>query len=160
MTILINTISNVTLTSYLRDVSECARCALLVDADVFFFLETLLYLMNTRFLNQCRCHEIQDFKSMKIKDIFLILIITITYRASITISIFFYVIDLIEYNTMSYFDHYIYYYPDFFENVLRDFLAIIDLEISIILILYSQSRDCPLLILHFLIIMNSVLLSK
>ena len=47
---------------------------------------------------------------------------------------------------MSYFDHYTYYYPDYIENVLRDFLANIGLEISIIFILYSQSRHCPFLI--------------
>ena len=44
---------------------------------------------------------------------------------------------------MSYLNHYTYYYPDYIENVFRDFLAIIDLEI---LILYSQSRHFLLLI--------------
>ena len=55
---------------------------------------------------------------------------------SLSLFQFFYVIHLIEYNTMSYFDHYTYYYPDYILNILRDFLAIIGLEILIILILF------------------------
>ena len=96
---------------------------------IIFLFGDIFYLMNTRFLNQCRCNGIQDNYDHQgcflviLYWIKLILIITILYKVSITFS-FFYVIDLIEYNTMSYFDHYTYYYPDYILNVLRDFLSL------------------------------------
>ena len=70
--IITNTIPNVTLTSTPKDVGECARYVFPVDADdlLFFLFGDIFYLMNTRFLNQCRCNGIQDFKTTIIKDVF------------------------------------------------------------------------------------------